>query len=180
VTHLRPRASVEIGVRRRLGRRYRPMARRRCTECRKRFTPHRRASGHQRVCGESCRSRRRNRLARMRRCHDLEEHRADERARQHKHRSAVNGARCHEPASDANSLELLRKLEEIVDKAASLSRATFRRDAMRILGTIGPFRAAEVDRVGGCHELACAPDARGNGSGSVAGVDSVTGGYGSG
>jgi hypothetical protein len=87
-------------------------------------------------------------------------------------------ARCHEPASDANSAEILRKLQEIVDKAASLSRASFRRDAMRILRTIGPFRAAEVDRVGGCHELACTPDARENGSGSVAGVDSVTDRYG--
>ena len=29
----------------------------------------------------------------------------------------MKAARCHEPASDANSLELLRKLEQIVDKA---------------------------------------------------------------
>lgn len=92
----------------------------------------------------------------------------------------MKAARCHEPASDANSSELLRKLEQIVDKATSLSRATFRRDAMRILRTIGPIRASEVDRVGGCHELACTPQARENGSGSGVGVDSVTDRYGSG
>ena len=154
------------------------MARRRCTECRKRFVPNVRASGHQRVCGEACRGRRRNRLARRRRQDDLDGHRADECARQQKHRDGAKAAKCHEPASDASSAELLSKMQEIVDRAASLSRATFRRDAMRILRKIVPIRAAEVDRVGRCHELACELDARENGSGSVVPVDSVTDRYG--
>jgi hypothetical protein len=154
------------------------MARRRCTECRKRFVPNVRASGHQRVCGEACRGRRRNRLARQRRQDDLEGQRADDVVRQKKHRDGVQGAKCHELASDANGAELLRKMQEIVDKAASLSRATFRRDAMRILRKIGPIRAAEVDRVGRCHELACELAPRENGSGSVVSVDSVTDRYG--
>lgn len=154
------------------------MARRRCTECRRRFVPNVRASKHQRVCGEACRGRRRNRLARRRREGDLDGHRADECTRQQKHREGAKAAKCHELASDAKGAELLRKMQEIVDRAASLSRATFRRDAMRILRKIGPIRAAEVDRAARCHELACAIDARENGSGSVVPVDSVTDRYG--
>lgn len=132
------------------------------------------------MCGESCRGRRRNRLARVRRRDDLDGHRADERARQRQHRDAVKAAKGHEPASDAKGTELLRKLQEIVDKAASLSRATFRRDATRILRRIGPIGAAGVDRAGGRHELACALGPAENGSRSVVDVDSVTGRYGAG
>lgn len=88
--------------------------------------------------------------------------------------------KCHEPASDAKSAELLRKLEEIVDRAVRLSRATFRRDVTRILRTIGGPGLTKVDRAGACHEPPCALGARGNGSGSVADVDSVTDRYGAG
>ena len=109
------------------------MVKRRCSECRKRFTPAVSACGHQRVCGEACRCLRRNRLARLRRCDDLDEQRADERERQQRRRDASRATKCHELASGANSSELLRKVQEIVDKAASLSRATIRRDLMRVL-----------------------------------------------
>ena len=92
----------------------------------------------------------------------------------------MKAGRCHEPASDAKGMELLRKLQEIVDKAARLSRATFRRDATRILRRIGPIEAAGVDSSGGRHELACALGPAENGSGSVVDVDNVTGRYGAG
>jgi hypothetical protein len=92
----------------------------------------------------------------------------------------VKAWKCHEPASDAKGMELLMKLQEIVDKAARLSRATFRRDATRILRKIGPIGARGVDRAGVCHEPACAPEPAENGSRSVVDVDSVTGRYGAG
>ena len=92
----------------------------------------------------------------------------------------AKAAKRHEPASDAKGAELLRKLQEIVDRAASLSRATFRRDAMRILREIGPKGPAKVDIAGGRHELASTLDPAENGSRSVVDVDSVTDRYGAG
>lgn len=150
------------------------MARRRCTECRKRFTPKATARSHQRVCGEECRRQRRGKLARARRLGALEEQREDERARQRKHREAMAAGVCHEPPSDGKSLELLLKLREIVDKGARLSRATFLRDARRILGENGAWLGAERDRAGRCHEPPSALEPAENGSGCVASVDGVT------
>jgi len=151
------------------------MVRRRCTECRKRFAPVVSACGHQRVCGAVCRGRRRNRLARRRRGDDLDGQRAKECTRQRKRRKGPEGVGCHELASDANSLDLLRKVGEIVDRAASLSRASLRRDLRRILGKFRPRGPAEVERVGTCHELASAMGAGKNGSRSGLDVDAVTG-----
>ncbi len=119
------------------------MARHRCTECRKWFEPAVTASGHQRVCGEDCRGSRRRRLSALRRRRTLAEQREDERARQRKHREAPKWGECHEPASDGKSWELLLKLQQIVDKAARLSRATFRRDALRILRRNAMFSGSE-------------------------------------
>lgn len=92
----------------------------------------------------------------------------------------MKGVKCHELASDGKAAELLRKLEEIVDRAARLSRATFRRDAMRILRKIGLAWPPEVDSAGRCHEPACALGAGENGSRSVVDVDNVTSPYGAG
>ncbi len=151
------------------------MSRRRCRECRKWFTPAVSAVDHQLVCGGACRGQRRNRLARQRRHDDLDEQRADERARQQQRRwGRAKAAGCHELPSDGNSAELLRKVEQIVDKAASLSRATLRRDLGRILRKIGPLWPAKVDRAVGCHELPSALEAGGNGSRSSLDVDGVT------
>ena len=96
-----PPRGREVRVLRRQARRSRAMARRRCSECRKRYTPNLRAFTHQRVCGEACRRRRRNRLARRRRGDDLDAQRADERERQLKRRDTAKAAKYHEPASDA-------------------------------------------------------------------------------
>ena len=151
------------------------MSRRRCSECRKWFTPAVSALDHQVVCGEGCRGQRRNRQARRRRRNDLDEQRADERARQQRRRDGAKAAGCHELPSDGNSVDLSRKVQQIVDKAASLSRATLRRDLGRILRKIGPFGPAKVDRVGPCHELPCALEAGENGCRSGLDLDSVTG-----
>jgi hypothetical protein len=152
------------------------MVARRCSECRKRFTPVVSAVDHQLVCGEACRGRRRNRLARRRRYDDLDAHRVDERARQQTRRDAVRVAGCHELASAANNPDLLRKVHQIVDKAASLSRATLRRDLARILREIGP----KMDKAGGRHELPSALGVREMGSRSAPDVDGVTGRSGAG
>ena len=150
------------------------MARHRCTECRKRFTPAVTASRHQRVCGKDCRGRRRCKLARGRRLGALEEQREDERGRQQKHREARRLGACHEPPSGGKSWELLLKLQQIVDKAARLSRATFQRDARRILRTTRLFSESERDGAGRRHEPPSALGSAENGARSVATVDGVT------
>ena len=100
----------------------------------------------------------------------------DERARQQRRRDAVRAAGCHELASAANRLDLLRKVQQIVDKAASLSRATLRRDLARILRQIGP----KMDKAVGRHELPSALGGREMGSRSALDVDNVTGRSGAG
>ena len=100
--------------------------------------------------------------------------RLDERGRQQKHREATRSGTCHEPPSDGKSSELLSKLREIVDKGARLSRATFLRDAGRILRESGIFLGAALDRAGRCHEPPSAMKTAENGSRSVVGVDGVT------
>jgi hypothetical protein len=140
------------------------MAQARCTECRKCFVAAVTAREHPCVCGPACRRQRRNKLARRRRRGELEEHRADERARQQKHRDAARGSEGHEPASDGNYLELLGKLQQIVDNASRLSRATFRLGARRILRKSRAFASAAVDGAGGCHELPSEPGAAESGS----------------
>ncbi len=146
----------------------------RCTECREWFAAAVTAIEHQCVCGPDCRRRRRNKLARRRRRADLDERRADERVRQQKHRDAVARAGCHEPASDRNYAELLGKLQQIVDKASRLSRASFGRDARRILRKSRVLGGATMDGARRCHEPPSEPGPAENGSRSAAGVDGVT------
>ncbi len=150
------------------------MARSRCVECRKRFTPAVTAPAHQRVCGEECRRSRRSQLARGRRRADLAEHREDERARQGKRRESLSGGGCHEPASDGKSRELQLKVEQIVDGALATSRATFRRQLGQILRRIGVFSASKWDETDRGHEPASGPAPRENGSGTVVRWDGVT------
>jgi hypothetical protein len=150
------------------------MALHRCTECRTWFSPAVTATKHQRVCGEECRRRRRNKLARQRRRDDLEEQRADERDRQKKRREAAKPDGCHEPPSDGKCADLLLKLQQIVDEAARLSRATFRREAIRILRKSTAFTGADMDGAGRCHEPPSALGTAENGSRSVVRVDGVT------
>lgn len=150
------------------------MAQHRCTECRKWFVPTATASKHQRVCGKECRRLRCNKLARRRRGDALGEQRAEERERQRKHRNGAKQGGCHEPASDGKHSEVLIKLQQIVDNAASLSRATFQREARQILRKCGAFMGSDLDGAGRCHELASAREAAENGSRPVVSVDGVT------
>jgi hypothetical protein len=136
-----------------VGRRW-GMAQHRCTECRKWFTPAATAREHQRVCGPGCRQLRRNRLARRRRSGEVEAWRSDERERQRTRRRAAKEGPCHEPASDGKCSEVLEKLQQIVDKAVDLSRATFRREARQILRKCGAWGGSGLDGAGACHELA--------------------------
>ena len=150
------------------------MAQHRCSECRKWFTPAATAKEHQRVCGRACRQLRRNRLARGRRGDEAKEWRADERDRQRKRRRAAKEGPCHEPASDGKYSEVLVKLQEIVDKAVAVSRATFRREARQILRRYGAWESSDLDGAAPCHELASARKVAESGSLSGVSVDSVT------
>jgi hypothetical protein len=150
------------------------MALGRCTECRKWFAAAVTAREHQCVCGPECRRQRRNKLARRRRRSEIEEHRADERARQQKRRDAARGADRHEPGSDGNYAELLGKLQQVVDNASRLSRATFRRAARRILRKNSAFASVAMDGAGVRHELPSEPGPAENGSRWAPGGDGVT------
>ena len=122
------------------------------------------ARERQLVCSTSCRRARRNRLARARRVGDLETARMDERERQARHRAVGSGdwkpcsgaghgscqgqagARCHGLASRRKVLNSQHEIRRIVDRAASLSRASFEQGLRAIaadLGRIGGWRRAE-------------------------------------
>ena len=127
------------------------VGRRKCSECRKWFTPGPTAD-HQKTCCEKCRRERRCRLARKRRLADLEAYREDEKQRQRRHREGMSakprepasrgprhgpvGSRhgpasgCHGPASTRNRLEFQPVLAEIVDKVLEVSRATLERELL--------------------------------------------------
>lgn len=148
--------------------------RKRCTECRRRFTPSVTAKARQLVCGASCRQSRRNRLARARRLEDLAATRSEERERQARHRAsgrrewrpcaeAGHGscagraeAPCHELASRRKLLNSQHEIRKIVARAASLSRASFEHGLRAIaadLGWIGDWR-----RVDGGHNAGAVTD----------------------
>jgi hypothetical protein len=146
----------------------------RCTECRKWFTPAVTATLHQRVCGQECRRRRRAKLARGRRGAALKECREDECVRQRKRREAAPAGARHELASGGKSLELLGKMQRIVDKVVRLSRAGFEREIRRIVRESARVLGSEMDGAGACHEPASALASAGNGSRSLASVDGVT------
>lgn len=144
--------------------------RKRCTECRRRFTPSVTAKIRQLVCGASCRQSRRNRLARVRRLEDLAAARSEERERQARHRacghrewrpcagagdgSCAGGAKppCHELASLRKVLNSQHEIRKIVARAASLSRASFEHGLRAIaadLGWIGDWRRADGGHAAG-------------------------------
>jgi hypothetical protein len=132
------------------------------------------AREHQRVCGSACRQLRRNRLARRRRGAEVEERRVDERERQRKRRKAAKERQCHEPASEGKYAEVLEKLQQIVDSAVDVSRATFRREARQILRKCGPWTDYRVDEATPCHEPASARKVAETGHLSGVSLDSVT------
>jgi len=100
--------------------------RKRCTECRQRFTSTARGPIVQRVCGAACRASRDRKLARARRRREIVEFRAEERVRQAEHRGQPPV--CHAPSSARNQPELLDEVVDFVDRSLRLSRAIMMRD----------------------------------------------------
>jgi hypothetical protein len=123
------------------------VGRRRCTECRKTFTPARSARKAQRVCGRACRSERDLRLARARRRRELDDFREDECVRQQESRQRRAAAKCHAPPSARKFWKVPQKVAEFVDRALELSRASLLRDLRRITAEIDE----NVADLGACH-----------------------------
>ena len=114
------------------------VTRKRCSECGRRYTPSPRARSTQRVCGAECRAARDRKLARVRRRREIDDYRADERARQQASRAARAkaptaeiGGPCHAPASASKSAKLPEEILRFVDRAVEASRATLLRGLSR-------------------------------------------------
>ena len=110
----------------------------RCAECRKTFTPEPSARKTQRVCGEACRASRDRWLARVRRLRDLDDARADERARQEVSRKRRAEAGCHAPASARKCPLSKTEVSQIVGRALESSRASLEREVRCILRRLAP------------------------------------------
>lgn len=142
------------------------VTRSRCKVCRKRFIASRQSGQKQGVCSEACRVRRRRKLARERRCKDVEAFRADERERQSRRRGKLAAARasmvaggaetvsgteapkCHVPASALKSLELQEEIHRILDEPFRMSRAGFGLEQRRIERKIGSIVREAVAQYG--------------------------------
>lgn len=125
--------------------------RRRCSECRCRFTPSPRAQTTQKVCGAACRAARDRKLARARRRLEIDDYRADEcvrqeasRGRRARARAAEVGEVGHAPASASKSSELPEEIIRFVDRAVEASRATL----LRVLSRNWPRPRENVATVG--------------------------------
>jgi hypothetical protein len=116
----------------------------RCTECRRWFTPAGSAVKTQRVCGDGCRKARHRKLSRRRRARCPHAFRVDDRLRQQAHRDRLRRGECHAPPSAAKLPELPEEIREVVDEALALSRTTLERGLPRILARAGPFPWTEV------------------------------------
>ena len=114
--------------------------RRRCTECRRSFTPSPRAASSQCVCSPECRAARNRKLARARRSRDIEAYREDEKHRQQQSRAErartvsppPDARECHAPPSTHKALDSKQKIDWIVARVMAASRATFVRELTRI------------------------------------------------
>ena len=139
----------------------------RCTVCRHWYHPCTTATSFQKTCSEKCRLRRRRRLARARREHDLQDYRVDERERQlacrrRKKKKAASGGTITTD-SDAMSraglqpqaIDLHELVRESVDIALGRSRATLIRQLTASLTDNSPNRGqvSSVQPVG--HGPAC-------------------------
>jgi len=115
-------------------------SRRRCTECRRTFTPSPRALATQCVCGPACRAARDRKLARARRRREIDDYRADECDRQRASRAGRARSAttvgvppgCHAPPSASKSPDLRKEIAQIVERIVARSRATLEHDLRRI------------------------------------------------
>src|SRR5262249_54135003 len=108
----------------------------RCVICRRLFPPAPTSVATQKTCSAACRKRRRNRMAQARRRRALEDFRADEREPQHACRKRRRESSCPRsgvstPVSRARlsveAADLSGLIDESVDKAVTVSRATLKR-----------------------------------------------------
>lgn len=104
----------------------------RCSECDEQFEPDVRSRAHQQTCSGECRAVRRARLARERRCKDIEKARKKERERQRRWR---NGGVDPEAPGEAPTTPA-------VTEPGPVSRAGFEADVVDILGKILKRRSA--------------------------------------
>lgn len=123
----------------------------RCTECRRWFRPAATAARSQRVCSAQCRCSRRRKLARRRRRRAPYRFRPEERLRQQDSRKRRSARAGHAPPSPRKSSDLNRELQDIVDSALELSRATLQRRLPTILARLeGPSGQKPVPQTP-CH-----------------------------
>jgi hypothetical protein len=121
---------------------------RRCSECRKSFEAAPSADEMQQVCGVVCRARRDRKLARARRCADLDDARTGERRRQRLNRvrkAAASG--CHAVPSQRKPMESWEEVMRSVDRALALSRGSLVRDLGEMIWQLEENLASP----GGCH-----------------------------
>lgn len=99
------------------------------------------AGKKQRVCSRQCRVGRRRKLARKRRREDVDNARAEERARQRQWRlgclTGGSGEECHAPGSACKSLELQAQIRQILDGPFRVSRARLDEELRTIERRIG-------------------------------------------
>ena len=103
------------------------------------------------VCGESCRLKRRRKLARRRREAELDRYRVEERQRQRECREALREAGCHAPPSSRNRRESRAKSVQLWNELIEVSRATFERQLRRIVRIYGPLLGQEEGGEAHCH-----------------------------
>ena len=136
----------------------------RCTVCRHWYRPAETALTFQKTCSIGCRHRRRRRLARLRREHNLQDYRVDERMRQRafrrrrKKRKAPVG---HTEASESADVsraglqpqvaDLERFVRQSVDKALERSRPTLIRQLTGLLADNQPKCGQDPSPGGLCH-----------------------------
>jgi hypothetical protein len=118
----------------------------RCTVCRHRYRPSLTAATFQKTCSDSCRLRRRRRLARARRERNLQDYRVDERERQRASRRRWKKKKPGDfPPETTDSVDVSRTglqpqvadlqtfVRESVDKALERSRPTLIRQLTAFL-----------------------------------------------
>lgn len=134
--------------------------RRRCTECRCWYAVAASALQTQKVCGSACRLRLRNRTARIRRGHNVQESRVDERTRQRFSRALRRDAStkkeaesgpCHAPPSKRIPLKLRDEILKSWDQMAAVSRASLQAKIEAIVGVFAENLGNEVGAKRDCH-----------------------------
>lgn len=114
--------------------------RRRCTECRRWYRPHRQSQHNQQTCGLSaCQRRRRNRIARRRRERELAIFREEERRRQRRRRATQKSPGPLGVSRACASAKPMKIIDQFLKKwngEERVSRACFERELVKIIEEI--------------------------------------------